>query len=104
MRQECWNRFMETGSVADYLEYACTIEGGREEGTLYASKPAGLPRCEIEGSEEEGILADSLYASKPAGLPRYEIEGSEQVKEGEVSDRAGKVGGDCTDGSPVWRL
>lgn len=26
MRQERWNRFLETGSIADYLEYACTVE------------------------------------------------------------------------------
>lgn len=26
MRQELWNRFLETGSVEDYLEYACTVE------------------------------------------------------------------------------
>lgn len=63
MRQESWNRFLETGSVADYLEYACTSEGSRGDKAGFNSG-----------------------------------------KEGELIDGAGKVNGDCADGSTFWGL
>lgn len=41
MRQDSWNRFMETGKVMDYLDYACTRDEKNEEITGVQSVKEG---------------------------------------------------------------